>query len=51
MSIFISYMILGLSLSAPVGPVNAAQLDKGIKKGFGMHGCLASVRSWRISFI
>lgn len=34
MSIFISYMILGLSLSAPVGPVNAAQLDKGIKKGF-----------------
>lgn len=27
-------MILGLSLSAPVGPVNAAQLDKGIKKGF-----------------
>ncbi|MGV2685826.1 amino acid transporter, partial [Clostridium perfringens] len=23
MSIFISYMILGLSLSAPVGPVNA----------------------------
>ncbi|MGG3279563.1 LysE family translocator [Paenibacillus solani] len=34
MSIFLSYMILGLSLSAPVGPVNAAQLDKGIKKGF-----------------
>jgi len=34
LSIFISYMILGISLSAPVGPVNAAQLDKGIKKGF-----------------
>lgn len=34
MSILISYMILGLSLSAPVGPINAAQLDKGIKKGF-----------------
>lgn len=34
MSLFLSYVILGLSLSAPIGPVNAAQLDKGIKKGF-----------------
>lgn len=34
MSIFLSYVILGLSLSAPIGPINAAQLDRGIKKGF-----------------
>lgn len=34
MSVFLSYMILGFSLSAPIGPINAAQLDKGIKNGF-----------------
>lgn len=34
MSIFLSYIFLGLSLAAPIGPVNAAQLDKGIKGGF-----------------
>lgn len=34
MSLLLSYIILGLSLSAPVGPINAAQLDKGLKKGF-----------------
>ncbi|MRH43742.1 amino acid transporter [Aquibacillus halophilus] len=34
MSIFISYVFLGLSLAAPIGPINAAQLDKGIKSGF-----------------
>jgi len=34
MSTFISYILLGLSLSAPIGPVNAAQLDKGIRFGF-----------------
>lgn len=34
MNIFLSYIVLGLSLSAPVGPVNAAQIDKGIKNGF-----------------
>lgn len=34
MSLFLSYMLLGLSLSAPIGPINAAQLDKGIKRGF-----------------
>lgn len=32
-SIF-SYIFLGVSLAAPVGPVNAAQLDTGIKNGF-----------------
>ncbi|RLL40604.1 amino acid transporter [Oceanobacillus piezotolerans] len=34
MSIFLSYFLLGLSLAAPIGPVNAAQLDRGIKEGF-----------------
>ncbi|MFX3624310.1 MAG: LysE family transporter [Ectobacillus sp.] len=34
MSVFFSYVLLGLSLSAPIGPINAAQLDKGIKNGF-----------------
>ncbi|WYT60642.1 LysE family transporter [Paenibacillus sp. FSL K6-1217] len=34
MNIFIGYMILGLSLSAPIGPINAAQLDKGLRGGF-----------------
>jgi len=29
-----SYIFLGLSLSAPIGPINAAQLDKGIRGGF-----------------
>lgn len=34
MSAFLGYVFLGLSLAAPIGPVNAAQLDKGIKSGF-----------------
>lgn len=34
MNIFLSYALLGLSLAAPIGPVNAAQLDRGIKYGF-----------------
>ncbi|QYR19356.1 LysE family translocator [Paenibacillus sp. sptzw28] len=34
MNIWFSYIFLGLSLSAPIGPINAAQLDTGIKKGF-----------------
>ncbi|AZV41937.1 LysE family transporter [Peribacillus asahii] len=34
MGIFFSYILLGLSLAAPIGPINAAQLDKGIQKGF-----------------
>ncbi|KYD08519.1 hypothetical protein B4102_2796 [Heyndrickxia sporothermodurans] len=34
MSVFFSYIILGISLAAPIGPINAAQLDKGIKNGF-----------------
>lgn len=34
MNIFLSYILLGFSLAAPIGPVNAAQLDKGIRYGF-----------------
>ena len=34
MNIFLGYVFLGLSLAAPIGPVNAAQIDKGIKSGF-----------------
>lgn len=33
-SILISYIVLGLTLAAPVGPVNSARIDKGIKHGF-----------------
>lgn len=34
MQIFFSYILLGISLAAPIGPINAAQLDRGIRKGF-----------------
>ncbi|MCC3379131.1 LysE family transporter [Paenibacillus sp. UY79] len=34
MNTIISYVFLGLSLSAPIGPINAAQLDRGIRNGF-----------------
>ncbi|RXY99693.1 LysE family transporter [Fictibacillus sp. S7] len=34
MGILIKYMLLGLSLAAPIGPINAAQMDKGIRSGF-----------------
>lgn len=34
MNIFLGYIFLGLSLGAPIGPVNAAVMDKGIKSGF-----------------
>ncbi|MEO2203544.1 LysE family transporter [Paenibacillus pabuli] len=30
----LGYIFLGISLSAPIGPINAAQLDKGIRGGF-----------------
>jgi threonine/homoserine/homoserine lactone efflux protein len=33
-SILFSYIFLGLTLAAPIGPVNSARLDKGIKNGF-----------------
>ncbi|NQX59504.1 LysE family translocator [Paenibacillus qinlingensis] len=34
MDAFITYVFLGISLSAPIGPINAAQLDKGARFGF-----------------
>lgn len=34
MNTFLSYLVLGISLSAPVGPINAAQINKGIHNGF-----------------
>ncbi|MFD2658402.1 LysE family transporter [Gracilibacillus thailandensis] len=48
-SIIISYIFLGISLSAPVGPINIAQFNKGIHHGFlnawlvGIGGMLADV--------
>ncbi|SDW74263.1 LysE family transporter [Paenibacillus sp. PDC88] len=33
-SAYIAYMLLGLSLAAPIGPLNAAQLNIGIRRGF-----------------
>lgn len=33
-SLLISYIFMGLTLAAPIGPVNSARLDKGIKNGF-----------------
>jgi L-lysine exporter family protein LysE/ArgO len=42
MNIFVSYILLGLSLAAPIGPVNAAQLDKGIRHGF-LHAWLVGL--------
>ncbi|GLO67889.1 amino acid transporter [Oceanobacillus sp. E9] len=42
MQTFFSYVILGLSLSIPIGPINAAQLDKGIHQGF-FHSWLVGV--------
>ncbi|WP_017727671.1 LysE family translocator [Halalkalibacterium ligniniphilum] len=42
MSVFLSYIVLGLSLAAPMGPVNAAQLDRGVKYGF-LHAWLVGL--------
>ncbi|ARK30634.1 LysE family transporter [Halalkalibacter krulwichiae] len=42
MSVFLGYIFLGLSLAAPIGPVNAAQLDRGIKSGF-LHAWLVGL--------
>ncbi|MCM3713918.1 LysE family transporter [Halalkalibacter oceani] len=42
MSILLGYVLLGLSLAAPIGPVNAAQLDRGIKSGF-LHAWLVGL--------
>jgi L-lysine exporter family protein LysE/ArgO len=34
MFLILKYVLLGISLAAPIGPVNAAQMDRGIKYGF-----------------
>lgn len=46
MTVFLTYILLGISLAAPVGPVNAAQLNRGIKKGF-----FSCVGVWNRSFV
>ncbi len=43
-SILVSYIILGFTLAAPIGPVNSARLDKGIKNGF-WHAWIVGVGS------
>lgn len=42
--LLISYVLLGLTLAAPIGPVNSARLDKGIKNGF-MHAWIVGTGS------
>lgn len=42
MNVFLSYVLLGLSLAAPIGPINAAQIDRGIRNGF-MHSWFIGV--------
>ena len=32
--VLLSYVLLGLTLAAPIGPVNSARLDKGVRNGF-----------------
>ena len=34
MNSIVAYIFLGVSLAAPIGPVNAALLNTGIKNGF-----------------
>lgn len=40
--IFFGHVLLGISLAAPIGPVNAAQLEKGLKHGF-LHSWLVGL--------
>jgi threonine/homoserine/homoserine lactone efflux protein len=42
MNVFISHFLLGLSLAAPIGPINAAQMDRGIRSGF-LHAWLVGL--------
>ncbi|MEH6948103.1 LysE family transporter [Bacillus sp. JJ634] len=44
LSILLSYILLGFTLAAPIGPVNSARLDKGIKNGF-WHAWMVGVGS------
>jgi L-lysine exporter family protein LysE/ArgO len=50
MAVFFSYIFLGLSLAAPIGPINAAQLDRGIKNGF-WHAWLIGIGSVVADFL
>lgn len=42
LNIFISHFLLGLSLAAPIGPINAAQIDRGIRGEF-LHAWLVGL--------
>jgi len=42
MAVYLGYVLLGLSLAAPIGPINAAQMDRGIRYGF-WHSYLTGV--------
>lgn len=41
-NIWINHFLLGLSLAAPIGPINAAQMDRGIRGGF-LHAWLVGL--------
>ncbi|WP_449619860.1 LysE family transporter [Robertmurraya sp. Marseille-Q9965] len=43
-SLLFGYIVLGFTLAAPIGPVNSARLDKGIKHGF-WHAWLVGIGS------
>lgn len=38
MNVFLSYILLGLSLAAPIGPINAAQIDRESGVALCTHG-------------
>ena len=44
LGILFSYILLGFTLAAPIGPVNSVRLDKGIKNGF-WHAWIVGVGS------
>lgn len=46
----LSYIFLGLSLAAPIGPVNAAQLNKGLQSGF-LHAWMLGLGSMSADII
>lgn len=50
MSVFFGYIFMGLAIAAPIGPVNAAQLDRGIKSGF-WHAWLVGLGSILADFV
>ncbi len=50
MNTFLSYILLGISLAAPIGPINAAQIEKGIKCGF-LHSYLVGFGAMVADFL